>query len=47
VRLGPVLIPLSKKAGKEFIPRSRRDTRCFKTCMTVEGVPLAGSLMSR
>ena len=27
--------------------RSRRDTSCFKTCMTVEGVPLDGSPMSR
>jgi hypothetical protein len=27
--------------------RTRRANRCFTTCMTVEGVPWSGSLMSK
>ena len=30
-----------------FFARRRRETLCFSTCITVEGVPFAGSLMSR
>ena len=30
-----------------LLRRSRRETRCFKTCITVEGVPRAGSPINK